>query len=49
MRERARESDLESSKKRKRREDKDRSGIHVWWRKNKRKKKNIWMKLRKEK
>ena len=48
-RERERESDLERNRKRKRRVDRDRSGILVWWRKNQEEKKNISMKLRKEK
>ena len=42
-------SDLERNRKRKRRVDRDRSGILVWWRKNQEEKKNISMKLRKEK
>ena len=48
-RERERESDLERNRKRKRRVDRDKSGILVWWRKNQEEKKNISMKLRKEK
>ena len=37
------------NQKKKKKIDRDRSGIHVWWGKNQKKKKNVCMKLRKEK
>ena len=48
-RERERErGDPKLTRKRKRRVDRDRSGIRVWWRKKK-EKNNVWMKLKKGK